>query len=182
MKHICKNCGSAYDLEPSGFHLCPYCVLSKMTYPYGVTPKHTISRAPAHGPGTSFISDNINGEQIFNFLTRSIHSAQTGSEFVRSTNYNTVNAICHMPLGEIPGSGITTTGDQPAVFAVLYDLEGKSNTGPHFAFFTERQIAAQLSTDWVRLPMCGKCNKITVFQPGDVCANCTASASAAQTP
>jgi hypothetical protein len=176
MKQTCSTCGYIYELEPSGFHLCPQCVLAKMKYPYGITPKHTPTGAAADGVGTSHISDEVSGEQIFKYLTKSNHSKPSGAELIRSTKHNSVNAICHMPLDKIPGSGIATSGDQPASFAVLYDVEGKNSPGPHFAFYTADQIRMQMSTDWVCLPKCSKCNQITVNNAGDVCLNCKGTA------
>jgi hypothetical protein len=174
MKHTCSDCGNIYELEPYGFHACHNCVYSKLKYPYAITPKHTPTGAAAAGAGTSYISDQVNGKQIFMYVTEHRHSHPSGAELVRSSKHNSINAICHKPLHEIPGSGITPSGHDPAAFAVLYDIEGKSSTGPHFAFYTEDQINASFSNDWVRLPMCSSCNKITVSKVGDVCLNCSA--------
>jgi hypothetical protein len=146
-----------------------------LKHPYAITPKHTPTGAAAKGVGTSYISDKVNGEQIFKFLTETQHPNPSGAELVWSRKHNSLNAICHKPLDEIPGSGISPRGHEPAAFAVLYDIKGNSDTGPHFAFYTEDQIKNQFANDWVRLPMCSSCNKITVFNAGDKCPNCLAS-------
>ena len=183
MKQKCPNCGFTYELEADGFHFCPKCVCKKMKYSYGITPKHTSSGAASYGEGTSYISDQVNGEQIFNYLTGGKYTNPTGAEFVRSARYNSVNAICYKPLGEIPGSGIAPGGDHAAEFAVLFDIEGKSDTGPHFAFYTSKEISTRLSSaDWVRLPMCSKCKQITVTNVGDICLNCRALISGTAMP
>lgn len=172
MKHVCLDCGNTYELIPEGFHFFPFCVHSKMKFPYGITDKHTLSGAISHGFGTSYLSDQVNGENIFKYLTQNKHTNPTGAEFVRSTKHGSINVICHRPLGEIPGSGICYAGHRPAEFAVLYDIEGKSHTGHHFAFYTQKQIDTQFAVDWKALPMCNKCKAITVRALGDVCENC----------
>jgi hypothetical protein len=65
----------------------------------------------------------------------------------------------------VPGGGHFA-----AQFAVLLDVERRSNAGPHFMFEDESRVAQRFTNgEWVMCPMCAACGKIQVYNVGDIC-------------
>lgn len=173
MTHTCPNCGCLFEVLENRFPFCPHCVQINLGGSWGIVTRHTPAGARAIGPGKSFISDSVNGQAIFEYMRDDAHTGLSGCVIASVPGHGTISAISYMPLGQIPGSGIAPGGEYAAEFAVLYDVEGRTNTKSHFAFYTPGQLFGEIGRGaFVVWPYCSVCNKVQVSPPSGKCLNC----------
>jgi hypothetical protein len=149
-----------------------------MTFRGGIQPHHTAGTGAAGRKRPPSYSA-MDGTKVFDFMAYNPGSEPAGSGcyLVHVPKHGSINAICHKPLGQIPGSGIdpATGGHFPAEFAVLVDIEGKKSAGPKFMFEEEAHIGRRLTSgEWVPLPMCSSCGKKQAYPGGGLCISCRA--------
>jgi hypothetical protein len=121
----------------------------------------------------------MDGGKIFDFMAYRPGSEPAGSgcELVYAPKHASYNAICHKPLGQIPGSGIdaTTSGHFPAEFAVLVDVTATKAAGPKFMFEEEDNIGKRFASgEWIKVPMCTTCGKKQSYLNSGLCISCQA--------
>lgn len=176
MSYTCSTCGHNFELRENGFPFCPHCVQGNLAGTWGIVHRHTPPGARAIGSGKSFISDAVNGQAIFEYMRDGPLTGASGCLIATAILHGTISAISHKPLGATPGSGIGPSGEYAADFAVLYDVEGRTNTKAHFAFYTPAQLFTEIGKgDFVIWPFCNVCSKIQVPPPGGACPNCQLS-------
>jgi DNA-directed RNA polymerase subunit RPC12/RpoP len=173
----CSTCGAEFDSSLVLFPECPECIRKRMTFPGGIQPRHAAGRATPAGGGRPKSYAAMDGTKIFDFMAYSPGSDPSGSgcELVYAPKHGSYNAICHKPLGQIPGSGIdrTTSGHFPAEFAVLVDVTATKAAGPKFMFEEEANIGNRFTSgEWVRVHMYTKCGKKQSYLPSGLCISC----------
>lgn len=176
----CNTCGVEFDTDPVFFPECPECIRNRMTVPGGIQPHHTLAGATTATGKRPKSYAAMDGQKIFDFMAYNPGSEPAGSGcyLVSVPGHGSVNAVCHRPLGQIPGSGIDphTTDHFQAEFAVLVDIEGKKSAGPKFMFEEEANICRRFASgEWVPLPMCGACGKKQAYPGSGLCISCRAS-------
>ncbi len=179
MKVKCSTCTAEFDSVPVFFPECPECIRKRMNFPGGIQPHHATPGAAQSGGGRPKSYAAMDGCKIFDFMAYSPGSEPAGSGcyLVHAPAHGSINAVCHMPLGQIPGSGInpTTSGHFAAEFAVLVDVEGKKSAGPKFMFEEEANIHKRLASgEWVPLPLCSTCGKKQAYPGSGLCISCRA--------
>lgn len=170
MKHKCTVCNNEFELAEDTLPFCPACVKAKMKHPKGLSPKHMFGTAP---PYASYIADGVDAEAIYDYMAGGAHPGPSGCKVFYSAKHNSLNAVSHKPLGQIPGSGNFNGKPQANQFAVWVDIEGNSSQGPHLMFEDETHLNSRLCTsEWVPAPKCANCGKVVVRTNGDICLNC----------
>jgi hypothetical protein len=173
MKRKCTACGTEHELGPNTLPECPECIRARFKYPKGVKPKHTLSGASSAATYASYGDAAIDPDNIFRYMAYGPHTTASGCAIFYSMTHGSFNAVSHLPLGQIPGSGIKYGHHFAAHYAVLVDLEGKSNDGPHWEYEDQAHLDHRLSTgEWIPVPMCASCGKVVVYNSGDICLNC----------
>jgi hypothetical protein len=161
-KFECRTCGNDFSLSGNTFPEFSFCISSRMIN-YGLTEDHKKENS-----NKSYISHGLRPEAIFNYMA----SGNVDAVFY-SPDHESYNAICNKPMGLIPGSGLTGETPEAREVAVLYDLEGKSGKGPHFAFYDPNGIAQRVEEGkWLPIPLCKKCGIYRAKYESDKCIQC----------
>ena len=176
----CSKCSVEFDSAPVFFPECPECIRKRMTFPGGIQPHHTAGGVTPAGGGRPKSYAAMDGGKIFDFMAYSpgTEPAGSGCQLVYSPKHGSYNAICHRPLGEIPGSGVDprTSGHFPAEFAVLVDVTATKKAGPKFMFEEEANIGKRFTSgEWVKVPMCTACGKKQTYHASVLCISCQAN-------
>jgi hypothetical protein len=161
---------------------CPRCVLSRSKHADGIKIKHTPSGAAAFSAGGKrFVSYHVPGfdaQAVAAYMGSGVPvstptgGAISGCEVYLNTEHDSINAVSRLPLGQIPGSGITPSGQYAAQHATLCDIEGKSGDGPHYLFESDADKARKIAGGiYVPLPPCSRCG-IVPWRPGQLCPSC----------
>jgi hypothetical protein len=172
---LCSRCGAEFDPAAVLFPECPECIRKRMKCPGGIQPHHTHGGAAAAQRKRPPSYAAMDGTKVFDFMAYSPGSEPAGSGcyLARAPAHGSVIAICHKPLGQIPGSGIGPAGHFPAEFAVLVDIEGKNKAGTKFMFEEEAHLPHRFTSgEWVPLPMCTKCGKKQAYPGVGLCISC----------
>lgn len=173
MQHECPSCGHEFRLAEHTLPGCPECIRKKMKYPGGLSPKHKPATAPKNA---SYVADGVDPEAIYRYLAGGSHPQQSGCVIFYSTKHESLNAVSHKPLNQIPGSGNFGGSPGDSQFAVWVDLEGKSKHGPHLTFEEENHLHLRIdSGEWVKGPKCASCGIVYVWKSGSICLNCVST-------
>lgn len=176
MKHNCPICGHDYELGPGTLPECPECIRLRFQHPGGIKWKHTPSGAASSETFASFVADGMDGEKMYDYLAYGPHTQPTGCEVFYSHKFNSFNAVTFEPLNQIPGSGNATGIPFASNYAVLQDIQGNSEDGPHWAFEDPSHLQHRImSGKYSRAPKCSQCDTVVVYNAGDVCLNCQRS-------
>ena len=164
--------------------VCPRCVLKKSNHPAGIKKKHTHSGALAESAkGKALVSYHtpaFNGQKVADYMGIGVPVVTptgvetSGCVLYRHRDFDSINAISHLPLGQIPGSGVTQSGAHAAQHATLCDIEGKSGDGPHYFFESDTEIQRKIKDGiYIPLPLCSQCG-LRPWRPGQPCPACAA--------
>lgn len=162
-----------YTLSVYSLPECPKCVKDRMTFPFGDDPKHAPIDATSVTKFKSFRSDQISTESIFDYMSTGDSTNPTGCKVYYSPDHDSFNAVTLKPCGLIPGSGARNGSGWEAHLAILLDIQGRSQKGPHFSFeeipYFENRIQ---NGNWKEATKCVDCNEIYVYQAGTKCPAC----------
>jgi hypothetical protein len=174
MQRQCPICSTVYDTDQVAFSECPECIRNRFQATGAILPRHTLSGVQAQASGRPKSYAALDGDKIFDYMAYGPQPGPSGCVLVRSLVHNSVNAISHMPLGAIPGSGVHPGGGHFAAhFAVLADVEGKSKDGPHFMFEEESRVPLRFnSREWERCPDCKRCSQRQTYDSSGYCTSC----------
>mgnify|MGYP001032050657 CR=1 FL=1 len=162
-----------YGISMYSLPECPECVKERMTFPFGDDPKHAPTDANTVGSFKSFRSNQISAENIFNYMSTGDCTNPTGCKVYYATGHGSFNAVSLKPCGMIPGSGARNGSGWEAQLAVLQDITGHSEKGPHFSFEEIPHFESRIQNgEWQEAQKCIACNEIYVYQIGTKCPAC----------
>src|SRR3989344_35249 len=144
IKYKCDKCKFEYSIGEHALPECPQCIKSRMKHNGGLTQKHSIMPKPPMDE-ISFINSGIDICNVFKYIAASEHPNASGALLLESKQHNTYNALSYKPCGSILGSKIISGTPHAADYAMLVDLQEKSNTGPHFVFVTSLELDERIN-------------------------------------
>lgn len=173
MTQICTKCETQYELGPGTLPECPECIRHRFKHPEGIKPKHTLPYATQSKSFSSYIGDAVDPVEVFDYMAYGPHTSPSGCEVFYSKSHDSFNAVSFKPLGQIPGSGIQAGHPCAMEFAVLVDLQGRNNDGPHLTFEASAHLQNRIDCgEWSPAPKCTACGEVYMYTQDDKCINC----------
>ena len=155
------------------FPECPRCIQARMKFPNGDDPKHSITGAQAAKGFASYKADGVDSVAVFDYMATGAGVNPSGCQIFYHTGEQSFNAVSFEPLGQIPGSGVKKGTGFACQLAVLQDIQGKSNKGPHWAYEDIPHFNQRLAKgEWVLAARCISCGVNPVYSTGDKCPVC----------